>query len=69
MYDNNGLLILASNTLQVYLSGDKSNWRSKVLRDFVLACAPGLGVKFEKHTLMAVSVHNNNIMQPKDCYL
>ena len=40
-----------------------------VLWDFVFACAPGPGVKFEKHTLMAVSVHNNNIMQPKDCVI
>ena len=69
MYDNDRLL-LVSNTLQDFnfisqgtiLIGDLI-----VLRGFALECAPG--VKFEKPTLMAVSVHNNNIMQLEDCVI
>ena len=60
---------LASNTLQDFnFISQGTILTGNLLRDFVLEYAPG--VKFEKSTLMAVSVHNNNnITQPKDCII
>ena len=67
-----GYRSLAFNTLQDFnfiSQGTIHNWQSNtiVLRGFVLEYAPG--VKFEKSTLMAVSVHNNSITQPVDCVI